>query len=185
MLSKEEKLNLIAEKIKECRKCENLLNRINVVPGQGNPNAKIIFLGEGPGEQEDKEGLAFVGRAGQLLTNILKAANINREDIYITNILKCRPPNNRKPTEEEAKNCRKYLDLQIKTINPKFIVCLGATAAQNLLGVETSISALRGTWYNYLNSRVLCTFHPSYALRQDYAKHEIYKDIMVVINELN
>ena len=185
MMSKDERLSLIGEKIKACTKCAEF-DKSNPAPGSGNPNAKIVLLGEAEGQEEVQQGKPFVGRAGQLLTNILVAAQIDREkDVYITNICKCRPPKNRRPTDEEAKSCRKFLDLQLKSINPQYIVCLGSTAAQNLLGTETPISQLRGTWFKYLNAKVLCTFHPSYALRQSSAKHEIYKDLMLVLEDLS
>jgi uracil-DNA glycosylase family 4 len=191
-LTKQQKMYLIAEKIKTCQKCKDLIgSTINKAPGNGNPNSKIVRLGEACGKDETKSGNVFVGRAGQLLTNILNAAGLDREkDVFILNILKCRPPDNRKPTEEEAINCSNFLRIQLKVIQPKIILCLGATAAQNILKVDTPISSLREQWYDYKiydNSPIIkirATFHPSYALRNNFAKNEIYNDLKIVLSEI-
>jgi DNA polymerase len=177
-----EKLKLIDDKIRQCRKCEQLAeNRIKAVPGVGVPS-KIVFLGEAPGKDEDRRGEPFVGRSGKLLDEVLEKCGLNRKtNIYITNTCKCRPPKNRNPEPEEATNCRPFLDLQLKVINPQFIVCLGAVASQNLLAVETPIGYLRGQWHEYGKFKVLCTWHPAYALRNSDAKEGLYNDLQLLL----
>jgi DNA polymerase len=185
MLSKQEKLDLIAEKVSNCTKCQELtINRTQTVFGVGNPNTKIVFCGEAPGFDEDKQGEPFVGRAGKLLNSILEACGIKRSDIYILNICKCRPPGNRAPTIDEANNCRGFLDLQLKVIAPKFIVCLGGTASQNLLGEMTPISQMRGKWYEYQGIKVLPVYHPAYLLRNPAKKPEMWEDMQLLLKEL-
>lgn len=189
-LTKSQRLELINEKVCDCDKCAALVeNRTNTVFGVGNPDAQIVFLGEGPGANEDKQGVPFVGRAGQLLDNILAACELDRDSVYILNVVKCRPPGNRNPTAEEASNCRPFLDLQLKTINPKFIVALGAVAAQNILGVNIGITSLRlGNWHQIdtpIKAKVLCTYHPAYLLRNPAAKQEVWKDLQILIEEMN
>lgn len=184
-MKNEEMLILLNEKVKSCNRCKELVeNRTQTVLGDGNPKSKIVFLGEAPGKNEDLQGKPFVGRAGQLLNNIIIACGMKREDVYICNILKCRPPGNRTPLPEETQNCRPFLNLQLKIINPKFIVCLGACASQNLLGIKMPMSQMRGQWFEYNGIKVLCTWHPSYGLRVSSAKHEIYKDLMLLVEEL-
>jgi uracil-DNA glycosylase len=143
--------------------------RNNVVFFDGNPNAKLMIIGEGPGQQEDETGLPFVGRAGKLLDKILESAKIDRKtETYICNVVKCRPPGNRVPTPEEAKACRPYLDAQIEFVKPKLILLAGATAVQHLLKVKDPISRIRGKWFDFKNdARVMPIFHPSYLLRND------------------
>ena len=180
------KLKILEEKIQNCTKCKELVqNRNTIVFGEGNPKTNLMFLGEAPGQKEDEVGLPFVGRAGTLLTNLIKACNIERKDVYICNILKCRPPLNREPTEEEACNCRPFLELQIQLVSPKIIVCLGSVAAQNLLGITTPISYLRGNWQEYKNIKVMPTYHPAYLLRNPEMKKYIVSDMQKVIKELN
>lgn len=179
----------IADKVSRCKKCQELVvNRIKTVPGEGNPNAKIVLIGEGPGQSEAEQGIPFVGRAGKLLNNILQACNLKREEVYILNIVKCRPPGNRTPLPEEVKNCRPFLDLQLKVIRPTYIVCLGAVAAQNLLAVTTPISVLRGEWREYrcpeYTAKVLCTYHPSYLLRNPSAKKDTWEDMKMLLKDL-
>jgi uracil-DNA glycosylase len=184
-MNKKEKLQLIADKISQCQRCSELcVNRLKTVPGDGNPDTKIVLLGEGPGKDESEQGIPFCGRSGRLLTNILTACGIQREDVFIANILKCRPPNNRTPSSEEAQNCRPFLDLQLKVIVPKYIVCLGTCAAQNLLGVDTPISKMRGKWHEYKGIKVLPTFHPSYLLRNPSAKKDVWNDLQLLLSEL-
>ena len=186
IMNHKEMLVLLNEKICKCEKCPELVaNRTQTVLDSGNPDAKILMLAEAPGEDEDKQGEVLIGRAGQLLTNIIKACGWDRtKDIYLCNILKCRPPSNRKPTLEEASNCDPFLKLQLKIVNPKIIICLGATAANNLLKTDTSIGQLRGRWFKYENADVICTYHPSYALRQSSAKMNIYDDFQLVIEKI-
>ena len=179
----------IADKVSRCKKCQELVaNRTQTVFGDGSPNAKIVFCGEGPGGDEDKQGVPFVGRAGKLLDNILQACNLKREEVYILNIVKCRPPGNRNPLPEEAKNCRPFLDLQLRVIRPTYIVCLGAVAAQNLLGLKTPISMLRGEWREYrcpdFTAKVLCTYHPAYLLRNPAAKKDAWEDMKMLLKDL-
>lgn len=181
-MNKSEKLNLIADKVCQCTKCPMLVeNRIKTVFGSGSPDAKIVFMGEAPGRTENEIGKPFVGRAGELLTNMIKACGLSREDVYILNALKCRPPNNRPPTPEESANCRPFLELQLKVINPKFIVCLGNSAAQSLLQMPISISSIRGTWFDYktdfVDAKVICTFHPAFLLRQPEKKKDSWDDL--------
>lgn len=185
-MTKSEKLNLIAEKISQCQKCPELANcRTQTVPGNGNAEAHIVFCGEAPGMTEDQKGVPFCGKSGTLLTNILAACELSREkNVFITNICKCRPPGNRTPTPDESKNCRGFLDLQLKVIAPKFIVCLGSTAAQNLLGITTPITQIRGKWHEYQGIRVLPTYHPAFLLRQPKYKAEVWRDFQLLLKEI-
>lgn len=186
MLTKKEKLQLLAEKIAKCTHCEELaLNRIKTVPGSGNPEAKILLLGEAAGKEESIQGKPFVGRAGKLLDDVLKICGLDREkDVWITNTIKCRPPKNRNPELSERLNCRPYLNLQLKIINPKYIVCLGAVAAHNLLGVDTPITKMRGMWQKHENFKVLPVFHPAYALRNPSAKLGLIEDFKLLLKEI-
>lgn len=184
-MQKTHMLQMVADKVSVCTKCSELVEyRKQTVFGEGNENAEIVFIGEAPGEKEDDSGRPFVGPAGNLLTNILKAFGFNREDVYIMNILRCRPPRNRTPTPEEACNCRPFLDLQLKIINPKIIVCLGNVAAQNLLRTKTTISALRGEILEYNGSKVICTFHPSYLLHNPSEKEKAAEDMRLLLQTL-
>jgi DNA polymerase len=185
-----EKLQLLEEKVCVCNKCEALVaNRTQTVFGIGNPEAEIVFCGEGPGRSEDKEGEPFVGRAGELLNNIISSCELKREDVFILNIVKCRPPNNRAPTEEEANNCKPFLDLQLKVINPRYIICLGGVASNNVLGFAESqpMYELRGKWFEYKNkpvdAKVLCTYHPAYLLRNPKAKKDVWGDMQMLLEE--
>ena len=183
-MNKQEKLNILNEKVKVCDKCEELtLYRKNTVFGEGNPNG-IVFMGEAPGKNEDEKGRPFVGRAGELLDNILKACGLEREKVYILNVLKCRPPSNRVPAPEEAANCRPFLDLQLKIINPKYIVCMGASAANYLLNIKMPIGNMRNQWFEYGGAKVLCTFHPAYLLRNPDAKKDMWEDLQLLLAEL-
>ena len=170
------------EKIcKNCTLCDLSKTRTNVVFGEGNPKAKLMFIGEAPGEMEDKTGRPFVGRAGQLLTKIINnVLELDRKDVYIANIVKCRPPNNRVPTIEEALTCKPYLLKQIDIINPKILVCLGKTAFMYLMDSDTPISKVRGQIFEYKGKKVIPTFHPSYLLRNPSAKKEAYKDFLLI-----
>lgn len=199
-MTKLEMLKLIKEKVCDCQKCPALVaNRTQIVFDNINyeednqltksGNADILFIGEAPGADEDKTGIPFVGQSGKLLDNIIKAAGWKREDVYICNILKCRPPGNRNPKNEEATNCRPFLNLQIKVINPKYIICLGKIAAYYLLNPSLSIDEYRinmsrGVIHNYENRKVLCTYHPSYLLRNPAAKVELWNDILLLKEEM-
>jgi len=166
---------------KNCTLCDLSKTRTNVVFGEGNPKAKIMFIGEGPGAEEDKTGRPFVGRAGKLLTKIiLNVLELTREDVYIANIVKCRPPNNRVPTIEEAETCKMYLLKQIDIINPEILVCLGKTAFMYLMKIDLPISKVRGQIFEFKEKKVIPTFHPSYLLRNPSAKKEAYKDFLLI-----
>jgi DNA polymerase len=163
--------------IKNCTNCVLHKNRTNFVFGSGNPNAKVMVIGEGPGAEEDKQGLPFVGRAGQLLTDILKAIKFEREEVYIANIVKCRPPENRTPLPEEMDTCIPYLKKQISLIQPKMILCLGLTAAKGLLRKKESLTALRGKFFDYEGIKVMVTFHPAALLRNPNWKRDCWEDV--------
>ncbi len=169
----------VQRKVAACVRCAELATtRTQTVFGVGNPHARLAFLGEAPGADEDREGIPFVGRAGQLLTDIIeKGMRIKRSDVYILNILRCRPPGNRNPLPIEAANCREYLDRQLEIIRPEFICCLGAVAAQNLLDTTETIGRLRGRFLDYQGIRVVCTYHPAYVLRNPPAKRQVWEDI--------
>lgn len=168
----------LQEQVRNCTRCKELAcTRTQTVFGVGNPQAKIMFVGEAPGADEDAQGEPFVGRSGQLLNDIIKACGLKREDIYICNVLRCRPPGNRLPAPEEAANCREYLDGQIAHVNPDYIVCWGACAAQNLLGSTEAIGKMRGKFFTYGRSKVACTYHPSYLMRNPAAKKDVWEDM--------
>ena len=160
-------LAAVACKVAACTRCRELVrNRTQTVFGVGDPHARLVFVGEAPGADEDRQGEPFVGRAGQLLNDIIiKGMKLRRQDVYILNILRCRPPDNRTPLAVEAAACREYLDAQLDIIRPEFICCLGACAAQNLLGTDVTIGRLRGRFHDYHGIKVICTYHPAYVLR--------------------
>jgi DNA polymerase len=161
-----------------CTKCPELVrNRTQTVFGVGNPAAELCFVGEAPGADEDRQGEPFVGAAGQLLTKIIGACKMQREEVYICNVLKCRPPGNRTPLPNEIANCRGYLERQLEVIQPKFICALGAVAAQALLDSTLSIGKLRGRFHNLRGMQVLCTYHPAYLLRNPAAKKDVWEDM--------
>ncbi len=171
-------LSRVAQQVAACARCQELAEtRTQTVFGVGNPEADIMYIGEAPGADEDKQGEPFVGRAGQLLDKITAACKLTREEIYICNILRCRPPGNRNPTPEEASNCREYLDAQIEFVDPRYIVCWGSVAAHNLLGTKAAIGKLRGQFLDYKGIKVLCTYHPSYLLRSPGAKKDVWADM--------
>jgi DNA polymerase len=163
--------------VEACDKCKLCHTRTRVVFGQGAADTSLVFVGEGPGEDEDAQGLAFVGKAGQLLTRILSAGGISREKVFITNVVKCRPPNNRVPTLEEMMICGNFLEAQLLLLHPKILVCLGATSTKWLLKTTESISALRGRWLEWRGIEVFPMFHPSYLLRDDSRRKGSPKDL--------
>jgi uracil-DNA glycosylase len=170
---------------KTCVFCKELARgRANVVFGVGNPRAELMFIGEAPGADEDEQGEPFVGRAGQLLTKIIQAMGYRREDVYIANVLKCRPPENRTPEPDEVTNCLPYLLTQIDLIKPKVIVALGATALRALLDVQIGITKMRGHWYTFRDIPIMPTFHPAYLLRNPPAKKEVWDDMKAVLEKL-
>jgi uracil-DNA glycosylase len=182
---KQAALDVIRQEVVGCTRCAELARtRTQTVFGVGNPDARLVFLGEAPGADEDRQGIPFVGRAGQLLTKIIEACTLARDDVYIMNVLKCRPPGNRNPLPQEADNCREYLDAQLAILQPEFIVCLGAVAARNLLGTEAPIGRMRGKFYLYNDIRVLCTYHPAYLLRNPAAKREVWEDMQRLMAEM-
>ena len=162
---KSDKFATVDGDIRACTRCRLCHDRLNAVPGKGNLNADIVFVGEGPGEMEDIKGEPFVGKAGQLLTNMLAAIQLKREDVYITNIVKCRPPENRAPLADEILSCITFLEKQIELINPSIICCLGGTAAKSMLVSDLSLSKLRGKFHQFKNIPLLPTYHPAAILR--------------------
>ena len=165
---------------KRCTKCKLCENRHNVVIGTGARNAKIMFIGEGPGADEDNEGIPFVGKAGKLMDKAFEGVGINREEVYIANIVKCRPPNNRNPELEEAEACREYLESQINLVKPEIIVLLGSVALKNIMGKEYGITASRGKWFEKDGIRILPTFHPAALLRDESKKIDFWKDLKLL-----
>lgn len=174
---KAETLELLNKMICNCTKCVLYKGRNKFVFGSGNPNAKVVVIGEGPGAEEDKQGLPFVGRAGQLLTDILKAIKFSREEVYIGNIVKCRPPDNRTPLPAEMDTCLPYLKKQIELIKPKLILCLGLTAAKGLLKKKDSLTSLRGQVFEYEGIKTMVTFHPAALLRNPNWKKDCWVDV--------
>ena len=171
-------LSKLAAQVAACARCQELADtRTQTVFGVGNPEADIMYIGEAPGADEDREGEPFIGRAGKLLDQITEASKLTREEIYICNILQCRPPGNRNPTPDEAGNCREYLDAQIDFVNPKYIVCWGSVAAHNLLDTKVAIGKMRGKFFDYKGIKVLCTYHPSYVRRSPGAKVHVWDDM--------
>ena len=175
----------LAKSVAACKRCDELATRRKqTVFGVGNASAKIMFIGEAPGAEEDAQGEPFVGPAGQLLDKIIVASTLKREDLYICNILRCRPPGNRNPLPQEASNCREYLDAQIHVVQPKYIVCWGTVAAQNLLNVTEAVGKLRGRMFDYNGIQVMCTYHPSYLLRNPAAKKQVWDDMKFFMKHL-
>jgi DNA polymerase len=168
----------------ECTRCKLHNTRHTIVFGDGNPKAQLIFVGEGPGADEDAQGLPFVGRAGKLLTQMIEAMGLERREVYICNVVKCRPPGNRQPEPDEVAACSPFLFRQLDSINPKVIVCLGTTAFQTLLQTNRSISHYRGQWLDYRGYKMLPTYHPAYLLRNPAAKADVWKDLQKVMAEL-
>jgi uracil-DNA glycosylase family 4 len=178
-------LATIEARAKICVKCGELSRcRHSVVFGVGSARAEIMFVGEAPGHDEDMQGEPFVGRAGELLTKIIAAMGYKREDVYIANVLKCRPPQNRTPLPDEVTNCLPYLLSQIELIKPKIIVALGATAVRALLDVQIGITKMRGHWYTFRDIPIMPTFHPAYLLRNPPAKKEVWEDMKAVVEKL-
>ncbi len=173
----------VREELGECRRCKLHMARKKIVFGVGNESADIVLVGEGPGRDEDIQGEPFVGRAGGLLTKILAAIDLKREQVYITNVVKCRPPGNRDPQLDEISSCEPFLDKQLKVISPAFIVTLGSFAARTLLKTEEKISSLRGRFYDYSGIRLLPTYHPAFILRNPNMKRPVWEDFQLVERE--
>ncbi|WP_437295502.1 uracil-DNA glycosylase family protein [Sorangium sp. So ce426] len=179
------RLSLLAEEVRTCQKCPLHEGRTHTVFSRGDPSSEVVFVGEGPGAEEDLQGQPFVGAAGQLLDKMIAAMGYHRDEVYICNIVKCRPPKNRKPEPAEMAACSPYLTAQLALIKPKVIVALGATAVQGLIGTSEGITKLRGTWKLYKGSiPIMPTFHPAYLLRQPSAKREVWSDLKEVMRHL-
>src|SRR5437667_9594604 len=190
-------LRIVREDLGDCTRCRlHKQGRKQIVFGVGNPNAELMFIGEAPGADEDQKGEPFVGRAGQLLNNMIRAMGLQREDVYIANIIKCRPPGNRTPEREECETCSPFLMRQIAAIKPKVIVALGAVAAKTLLAINASMSELRGRWYDFkpsgvrsndpswTSAKLAVTYHPAFLLRDPRQKKEAWKDLQMAMKEL-
>jgi DNA polymerase len=183
--SADRRLRVVREDLGECTRCKLHTGRTNLVFGVGSPEARLMFVGEGPGADEDEQGEPFVGRAGQLLTQIIKAMGLAREEVYIANVVKCRPPGNRNPEPDEIAQCTPFLNAQIAAIGPSVIVALGKFAAQTLLQTQSPISQLRGQFHPFGQAVVMPTFHPSYLLRTPSAKREVWEDMKLVMKRLS
>jgi uracil-DNA glycosylase family 4 len=175
-----EDLETIRADLGECRRCKLCRTRTNIVFGTGNANAELMFVGEAPGADEDEQGLPFVGRAGQLLTKIIQAIDMRREEVYICNILKCRPPQNRNPETEEIATCQPFLFRQIAAIRPRVICALGTFGAQTLLRTKEPISRLRGQFIDFQGTKLMATFHPAYLLRNPNEKRRVWEDVQKI-----
>jgi uracil-DNA glycosylase len=173
-------LSSLQKFLEGCPRCKLSKTRTNIVFGQGNPRAELMFVGEAPGRDEDEQGLAFVGRAGQLLTKIIEAIGRTRDDVFIANVLKCRPPSNRNPEPDEVASCRPFLDEQIRLIAPRVIVTLGTFAAQALLETDEPIGRMRGRWRSTRGVKVMPTFHPAFLLRSPERKKDVWEDMKLV-----
>ncbi|HET6441415.1 MAG TPA: uracil-DNA glycosylase [Phycisphaerae bacterium] len=186
-VGREDALKRIVDEVAQCTLCKELADsRTLTVPGQGDPNARLVFVGEGPGADEDRQGLAFVGRAGQLLTKMIESINLTRDQVFIANILKCRPPGNRTPAPDEIANCLPYLMRQLEILRPKILCALGGVAAQTLLQTRDGITRLRGRFHPYRGTLLMPTFHPAYLLRNytKDARQKVYDDMLKIQAEL-
>ena len=180
-----ESLEEIHADLGECRRCRLEAGRHTIVFGQGNPHAELVFVGEGPGADEDAQGLPFVGRAGRLLNRMIELAGMKREDVYICNVVKCRPPNNRTPLPDEIETCSPFLLRQIKAIKPRLVCCLGAPAVKTLLGVREGITKIRGQFYDFQGTKAMPTFHPAYVLRNPREEKILREDFQKIVEFLN
>jgi DNA polymerase len=177
-------LQLIRDEIGDCTRCALHSGRTKLVFGDGSPAARLLFVGEGPGADEDAQGLPFVGRAGQLLNNMIAAMGLKREEVYIANVVKCRPPGNRTPEPDEANTCSQFLFRQIDVVRPEVLVALGATAATYLLGQRQPLAGLRGRVHSFRGARLIVTYHPAYLLRDPRQKKEAWADLQIAMREL-
>lgn len=177
---RDESLEDVRVDLGDCRRCRLYQKRTHIVFGVGNPDAELMFIGEGPGHEEDRQGIPFVGAAGQLLTKIIHAIDLTRDDVYIANVVKCRPPNNRDPEIDEVEACRPFLDRQIDAIGPKVICALGRVAAVNLLRTDEGITRLRGRVFAYRGAKLVPTYHPAFLLRNPAKKRECWEDMKLV-----
>lgn len=178
-------LSEIRKDLGNCKRCRLSKYRKQIVFGDGDPGARLLFVGEGPGFEEDIKGMPFVGPAGQLLTKIISAINLTRESVYICNIVKCRPPENRNPSSDEAETCKPFLLRQIKAIKPDFICALGSVAARTLLDTTKSVSMLRNRFHNYESARLVVTYHPAYLLRNPEKKRDVWEDMKMLLKAMD
>lgn len=178
------RLEVLTAEVAACTRCAALVNcRTNTVFGEGSPTPRVVFFGEGPGADEDRSGRPFVGKAGQLLTKMIEACTFRREDVYILNTVKCRPPNNRNPEADEIEHCREYFENQLSILRPEYIVCLGAISSRALLRSKLSVGRLRGKLHRYFESKVLVTYHPAYLLRTPAAKKAAWDDLQLMLRD--
>jgi len=177
---KKRRLTRVLEELGDCKRCKLHRKRRNIVFGEGNPDARLVFVGEAPGADEDIQGKPFVGKAGQLLTRIIQAINLKRSDVYIANIIKCRPPSNRDPEDDEIQTCFAFLKKQLEIIQPRIICALGRVAAQTLLETDIGITEVRGKFHLMGDIKVMPTYHPSYLLRNPAKKKEVWEDMQLV-----
>lgn len=184
IVSKDKYLEELRTENEHCKRCKLAATRKSFVWGQGNTDARVVFIGEGPGEQEDEQGVPFVGKAGQLLTKMLEAIELSREEVYITNIVKCRPPQNRNPEEDEIQACLPFLLTQLSIIQPSIICALGKVAANVLLQNDNSLGSMRQKFYNFRDSKLMVTYHPSALLRNSQWKRPAWEDLKMLKREL-
>ena len=184
VLTKEQQLQMLRDKIGDCRRCKLWSGRTNIVFGTGSPDARLMFVGEGPGREEDRQGKPFVGRAGELLTKMITAMGLSRDNVYIANVIKCRPPENRNPEDDEIAACKPFLYEQIGLIKPVIVCALGTFAAHTLLDTKTRISDLRGRIHEKGEYKIVATFHPAYLLRNPNEKRRAWEDLQLVMKEL-
>lgn len=178
-------LKVIREEVAGCTLCDELAaSRTQTVFGVGDPQARLCFLGEAPGGDEDEQGEPFVGRAGKLLNKMIAAMGLSRDDVYILNTIKCRPPGNRNPESQESSNCRPFLDRQLAILKPEFICCLGGVAAKNLLQTDLSVGKMRGRFWQYRDAKVVVTYHPAYLLRVESEKRKAWEDLQMLMKEM-
>jgi DNA polymerase len=183
-LTAAQRLDVLRDELGDCQRCTLSSKRNRIVFGSGNANARIVFVGEGPGREEDKQGIPFVGEAGQLLEKILFAMGFRREDVYICNVVKCRPPQNRDPKPDEVEACEVFLKQQLDAIKPQVIVALGRFAAQTLLAEPARIGQIRGQWREYQGIPLMVTYHPAYLLRNPSGKREVWLDVKQVLKRI-
>ncbi len=185
VLERQTRLDELANVVANCTRCELLAKcRTQTVFGEGNVSPRVVFIGEGPGAEEDRTGRPFVGAAGQLLTKMIEACTFARSDVYILNTVKCRPPGNRNPEPGEIQNCREYLTEQLEILRPEYIVCLGAISSQSLLASTLSVGRLRGKFHQYASSKVVVTYHPAYLLRNPDAKKAAWEDLQMMLRDM-
>ena len=185
LAARQSELSVIQEQVAACTKCAELAShRTQTVFGVGNPAARLVFVGEGPGAEEDRQGEPFVGEAGQLLDKIISACKLSRNDVFILNTVKCRPPANRNPSQDELANCWGFAERQLEIIQPEFICCLGSVASKTLLKTTQSLGRLRRRFHQYRGSRVLVTYHPAYLLRTPSAKRHVWEDMQLLMKEM-